>query len=78
MELDHENLSRRYDDFEEDLSEEDDIEEQLFSENPTPTSSVIELLEEDLEVSSLLELTRAKSTEYTKRYLVENLWSVIG
>ena len=44
MEWDHETLSRRYDNFEEDLPKEDDMEEQELGEIIIPTSPVTELL----------------------------------
>ncbi|PHT62566.1 hypothetical protein T459_33587 [Capsicum annuum] len=47
MELDHETLSRRYDNFEEDLPEKDNIEEQELGKTPTLTSPVTELPKDD-------------------------------
>ncbi|KAF3646542.1 L-Ala-D/L-amino acid epimerase [Capsicum annuum] len=44
---DHETLSRRYDNFEEDLPKKDDIEEQDLGETPTPTSLITELPKDD-------------------------------
>ncbi|PHT29911.1 hypothetical protein CQW23_30497, partial [Capsicum baccatum] len=70
MELDNETLSRRYNNFEEDLPEEDDMEEQELGDTPTPTSPVMELPKHGEEHSPLPEFTRAKGTERTKRSLV--------
>ncbi|PHT97397.1 hypothetical protein BC332_33666 [Capsicum chinense] len=49
MELDHETLNRRYNNFEEDIPEEDDIEVQELGETPTPTSPVTEIPKDDEE-----------------------------
>ncbi|KAF3668076.1 hypothetical protein FXO37_09706 [Capsicum annuum] len=60
MELDHETLNRRYNNFEEDIPEEDDIEVQELGETPTLTSPVTEIPKDDEVLPPLLEFSRAK------------------
>ncbi|KAF3659402.1 hypothetical protein FXO38_12663 [Capsicum annuum] len=68
MELDHETLSRRYDNFEEDLPEEDNIEEQELGKTPTLTSPVTELPKDDDVLFPLPKFSRVKGTERPKRF----------
>ncbi|PHU21164.1 Subtilisin-like protease SBT3.5 [Capsicum chinense] len=60
MELDHETLNRRYNNFEEDIPEEDDIEVQELGETPTPTSPVTKIPIDDEVLPPLPEFSRAK------------------
>ncbi|PHT61647.1 hypothetical protein T459_34497 [Capsicum annuum] len=57
---DHETLNRRYNNFEEDIPEEDDIEVQELGETPTLTSPVTEIPKDDEVLPPLPEFSRAK------------------
>ncbi|KAF3679766.1 Histone acetyltransferase GCN5 [Capsicum annuum] len=69
MEFDHETLSRCYDNFEEDLPEEDDIEKQELGDTLTPTSLVTELSKYGEELPPLPEFTRAKGVNVVQTRL---------
>ncbi|PHT25061.1 hypothetical protein CQW23_35291 [Capsicum baccatum] len=60
MKLDQETLSRCNDNFEEDLSVEDDIEEQELSDTPTSTGEVMKLSKDGEELFPLSKFTRVK------------------